>query len=187
MNVLKQSPKAAVAVAAFLKKGGVVICPTDTVYGFLADATNKAAADKIFEIKKRPKSKPLSLFVKNIASAQEVALIDESHEKMLKRFWPGKYTFVFPRNSKKVLYGVHEDTIAIRIPDYPFLNDVLKKVNRPLVQTSTNISGKKPLDSISDIIKQFGRHRIVIVDGGDLKEGKASKIIDAITNKIIRA
>src|SRR3989338_11375193 len=119
-----------------LKSGGVVICPTDTVYGFLADASNKKAVEKIYKIKKRPKSKPLSVFVKDIKMAKEIAIIDEKQEKRLKKYWPGKYTFILKRkytlNSTAVefrVYGVKKDTIALRIPKCRFLNDILKKVN----------------------------------------------------------
>ena len=70
MEILQNSKKSLPKTAAILKKGGVVICPTDTVYGFLADATNKKAVDKIFKIKRRPKSKPLPIFVKDLKMAK---------------------------------------------------------------------------------------------------------------------
>ena len=113
------------------KNGGVVICPTDTVYGFLADATNKKAVDKIFKIKKRPKLKPLPIFVKDIKMAKELAEINKEQEKILKKYWPGKYTFILKRKPNIKLYGVHKNTIAIRIPKYKFLNNLLKKINKP--------------------------------------------------------
>src|SRR3989344_282146 len=80
-----------------LKEGGVVIFPTDTVYGFVADATNKKGVAKIYNIKKRPKSKPLPVFVSGIKMAREVAEIDARQVKILKKFWPGKYTFILKR------------------------------------------------------------------------------------------
>ena len=111
---------------AVLHNGGVVIFPTDTVYGFLADATNKKAVESIYLIKKRLKSKPLPVFVKDFNMAKELAEIDEKQEKNIKKYWPGKYTFILKRKvqSKKrkdksknlELYGVDEKTIAIRIP-----------------------------------------------------------------------
>lgn len=170
--------------ATVLKNGGVVICPTDTVYGFLADASNKKAVEKIYRIKKRPKSKPLSVFVKNIAMANEIAFIDERQTKILKKFWPGKYTFILKRKPGIKIYGVKRDTIALRIPKHAFLQKLLKKIDRPLVQTSVNISGRRTIDTISGIIKQFGKKQILIIDGGDLKSGKASKIIDATKDTI---
>ena len=181
-----------------LKNGGVVVCPTDTVYGFLADASNKKAVDKIFKIKKRPRSKPLPIFVKDLKMAKELAEISEKQAKILQKFWPGKYTFILKskiknQNSKlktknKKLYGVAETTIAIRMPKYKFLNDLLKKADRPLVQTSVNISGKEALIKIREIIQQFKKDKrlSLIIDAGDLKEAKPSKIIDLTTRHLTR-
>lgn len=182
--IIKISPKIVNKVSRFLKRGGVVVCPTDTVCGFLADASNKKAVDKIYKIKKRPKSKPLSVFVKDLKMAREIAYINEEQAKILKKFWPGKYTFILKRKLNIKLFGVKRKTIAIRIPKHPFLNKLLKKINIPLVQTSVNISAQLPLNNIQEIIKIIGRSGlpILIVDGGNLKKSKPSKIID-LTSK----
>jgi len=173
-----------------LKNGGVVVCPTDTVYGFLADATNKKAVDKIFKIKKRPKLKPLPIFVKDIKMAKELAEINKEQEKILRKYWPGKYTFILKRKPNIKLYGVHKNTIAIRIPKYKFLNNLLKKINKPLAQTSVNISGEPSLTKIGDIKAKFGglTSKIIIIDAGNLKKAKPSKIIDLTfkNKKILR-
>lgn len=169
-----------------MQKGGVVICPTDTVYGFLADASNKKAVTAIYKIKQRPTSKPLSVFVKDIKMAQELAEIDERQLKTLENYWPGKYTFVLKRKKGIKLYGLDKNTIAMRIPKYPFLNRLLKKMNRPLVQTSVNISGGHPINTISDIIKQFEDVNVLILDGGNLIKAKPSKIINLTNNEVIR-
>ena len=79
---------------------------------------------------------------------------------------------------------VGKDTVAVRIPNHEFLNKLLKKIDVPLAQTSVNISGKHPLDKIDDIIKQFGKANILIINGGDIRNGKASKVIDATKDTI---
>jgi len=166
----------------------VVICPTDTVYGFLADAGNKKAVAKIYAIKQRPKDKPLPVFVKDIAMAKSLADIDDQQVKVLKKYWPGKYTFVLKRKIGATLYGVDKGTIALRIPKYQFLNDVLKKINRPLVQTSVNISTRDSLKNIDNIMTVFGKSRLVglIIDAGSLKKSNPSKIIDLTSEKVVR-
>ncbi len=194
MKVVKQSQNAAAKAAGFLKNGGVIICPTDTVYGFLADASNKKAVGKIYKIKKRPTSKPLPVFVKDMKMARQLAEIDGRQAKILKKFWPGKYTFILKRKSDVgrpiALYGVDKHTIALRIPKYSFLNSVLKKVNRPLAQTSVNISAKAPLNTIDQIISTFGKNKLVdlVINAGSLKNVKPSKIIDlrSSSTKIVR-
>src|ERR1700680_722151 len=94
---------------SILKKGGMIICPTDTVYGFLADASNKKAVEKIYKIKKRPKSKPLSIFVKDLKMAKELADIDRNTEIWLKKNWPGKVTAVLKRKHGAVFYGLKKN------------------------------------------------------------------------------
>lgn len=186
MKILKKSQKTLEKAVSILKKGGVVICPTDTLYGFLADAQNKKAVEKIFRIKKRPKSKPLPVFVKNLKMVEELTNIDKRSAKILKKFWPGKYTFILKRKNidPYKLYGVSGDTIAIRIPKYKFLNDLLRKINRPLVQTSVNISTQKPLNKARDTLSVFGKNRLVslIINAGDAKKAKPSSIVDLTSN-----
>lgn len=158
-----------------------MFAPLIQVYGFLADALNKKAVEKIFKLKKRPSTKPLPVFVKDIKMAKELAEISSTQEKILKKRWPGKYTFVL--KSKK------SGTIALRIPKYKFLNDLLKKINKPLAQTSVNISGQPALTKIKDILDLLKNcatsevAQILIIDGGDLPKSKPSAIIDLTKNK----
>ncbi len=165
--------------AEIVRKGGVVVFPTDTVYGLIVDATNKKAVEKIFRIKGREKRKWLPVFVKDLKLAKKIAKIDKKQEKFLKSVWPGKTTVVLKRRKGMKLYGVDKDTIAIRTPDYPLLNKLLGRVNKPLVQTSANISGKKPLNNAKDIIKQFKKAKLdLMISDNRLKFSKQSRLID---------
>jgi L-threonylcarbamoyladenylate synthase len=188
MKIAKQSRKLVSETVSVLKKGGVVICPTDTVYGFLADATNKKAVEKIFKIKKRPRSKPLAVFVSSIKKAKSLAEIDERQEKILKKYWPGKYTFILKRKPGVKLYGARKETVAIRIPEYKFLNNLLKKVNRPLAQTSVNISGEAAATELDGIKNKFSKFDILIISAGNLPKNKPSKIVDLTgdNKKVVR-
>lgn len=204
MEIIKENNKKALSRAVqILWNGGVIICPTDTVYGFLADAANKKAVEKIFKLKKRLRSKPLPVFVRDFKMAEKLAEISKEQEKILTlqrgsgqtKYWPGKYTFIL--KSKQIearplsdLVIGKDGTIALRIPKYKFLNDLLKKINRPIAQTSVNISGKSPLTKIGDIISQFARTGlpILIINTGDLPKNRPSVIIDLTKdkNKILR-
>jgi L-threonylcarbamoyladenylate synthase len=183
--------------AKAIKQGRVVICPTDTVYGLVAAATNKKAVERIFKIKKRPKTHPLPVFVKDIKTAKKLAKIGKKDEKFLKKNWPGKVTVVLSRKKTKTkLYGLFNKTIALRIPKYKLVNDLLKKTNLPLTGTSANISGKPTSTKIQDILNQFTLRRgsgqknkpDLIIDAGNLKKSKPSTIIDltAPKHKILR-
>jgi len=102
------------------------------------------------------------------------------------KFWPGKYTFVLKRKAGATLYGVDKKTIALRIPNYKFLNSVLKKINRPLAQTSVNISGQAPIENVKDILEKFTKQDILFINGGDLKKSKPSHMLDLTTEKLTK-
>lgn len=176
---------------SFLKRSKVIIFPTDTVYGLICDATNKKAVEKIFKIKRRPKNKPLPIFVKDIKMAKKFARISKEQKNFLKSVWPGKVTAVLKRKKNKIkLYGADSKTIALRIPNYKLVNILLKKLNKPLVGTSANISGKPASGRLKEILKQFGNKKYqpdLAINGGVLP-GKPSKVIDLtkIPYKILR-
>lgn len=165
-----------------IKQGKVIVCPTDTVYGLIADATNKKAVEKIFKIKKRKDKKPAPIFIKDLKMAKKIAKIDKKQEKFLKLVWPGKVTVVLERKKTvKKLYGVDKKTIALRIPNFKPVNFLLEKLNRPLVGTSANISGKPPSGNLKEILRQFKGKKYqsdLVVDGGNLKPGKPSRVLD---------
>lgn len=158
-----------------IKQGKVLILPTDTVYGLVCDAANKKAVDKIFKIKKRPKSKPLPVFVSDIKMAKKLAIIDKKQEKFLKSVWPGAVTAILKSRQQK------NKTIGLRIPNYRPLLDLVKQLNRPLAETSANISGKPAPGNIKEILKQFNgqKHQPdLIVRHRMSNKAKPSKVID---------
>lgn len=177
-----------------LKRGKAIICPTDTVYGLLADATNKKAVERIFKIKKRPKNKALPIFVKDLKMAEELAEIDKEQEKFLKKVWPGKVTAVLrqkAKNAKLKIYGVDKKTIALRIPNYKLVLGLLKKINRPLTGTSANVSSETASGDIKEVLKQFKSQKLqpdLIIDAGNLPKSKPSTVIDLTASppKILR-
>ncbi len=174
-------------IIKIIKEGGVIIFPTDTVYGLIADATNEKSVEKLFKIKKRPKEKPIPIFVKNIKMAKKFAIINKKQEKILREKWPGKFTFVLKRRKEKI-FGVDEKTIALRIPNYKFINILLEKLNRPLTGTSANISNKPASTKIRDILKQFQNQKVrpdLVINSRNLSKNKPSKIIDLTSKKII--
>jgi L-threonylcarbamoyladenylate synthase len=169
-----------------LKRGRVLICPSDTVYGLICRATDKKAVERVFKIKKRVKTKPIGLFVKDIKMAKKWAWIDARQEKFLKKFWPGKFTAVL--KSKKSLSGiVFKGTVGLRIPGNKFLLSVLERSGCPLAQTSANISGRPASTKIKEALKQFqGRAEQpdLVLDAGDLEPSLPSTVIDLISKKI---
>lgn len=171
-------------MAEALEQGQVIACPTDTVYGLLADATNQEAVDKVFQVKKREKEKPIYIFVKDIEMAKEYAEMSEEQEEFLKKNWPGKVT--------AVLYGKHklpegieskDGKIGLRIPQYQLIQDILARFGKPVTGTSANISGQPSCLDSKEVIAQFegrGFQPDILVDAGKLPESNPSTVIDII-------
>jgi len=182
-------------ITKLIKQGKVIVCPTDTVYGLIADATNKKAVEKIFKIKKRSFKKPIPIFIKNINQAKKLAKINKNQEKFLKISWPGKITVVLERTrlrqdfggrGKIKIYGVDKKTIALRIPKYKLVNAILKEINLPLTGTSANVSNNPSQTQIKKVISQFKKQKHqpdLIIDAGDLKPSKPSIVINLIASE----
>jgi len=173
----------------FLERGQVVICPTDTVYGILADATNNKAVEKVFSIKERSKKKPIPIFVKDIEMAKRLAIIDEHQERFLKEVWPGKITVILKRKQRcglaKELFG-KKNTIALRVPDYKLIRELLCKFKKPLTGTSANLSGKGSIAKINEVFEQFDHEKDkpdLVLDAGNLPSSSSSIIIDLTKKK----
>ncbi len=172
-----------------IKEGGVIVFPTDTVYGLICDAKNKKAVEKLFKIKKRPKGKPISIFVKDIKMAKEFAVINRKQERFFKKVWPGTITAVLkPKKNLPLNISQGKNTIGVRIPDYKLILKLIKKINIPLAQSSANISGRPASTKIRDILKQFKNKKNqpdLILDAGNLKPSEASTVVD-LTGKDLK-
>ncbi len=166
-----------------LKKGGVVALPTDTVYGFFGNAFKKNIVDKIFDIKKRGKHKPIGIFVKDSEMVQRYAVLNEGARKEVERYWPGSVTFIFKKRKTRTFpAGVGtKETIGIRIPNHPLFKKILTEINFPLAQTSANISGEPAFLEAGRIIKEFKNQEPapdLVLDAGKVPGGVASTVVD---------
>ena len=120
------SPASVEKILQTLDSGGLVVAPSDTVYGLLVDATNETAVKKLLAFKNRPIGKPISIFVADYGMLSQQGDVQESQMQLLKRFLPGPFTVVFPSKHKVSRYLESEKgTLGIRIPSYPFITDPL--------------------------------------------------------------
>ena len=171
-----------------LRSGGIVVVPTDTVYGIVGAATSIKAIAKIFALKRRPQEKVLPIFVKDIATARKYAYISDAKIKFLEKVWPGSVTVVFQRKEKlpEILTG-GLNTIGMRIPDYGFLRALLARLDFPLTQTSANVSGLPSAKGMGEVKRYFGRSKIkpdFFVDGGEI-QGEQSTVVDFTGKNLI--
>ncbi len=163
-----------------LRQGGLIVGPSDTIYGIYANAFDKEAVRKIFKVKNRSSEKALPLFVKDIATARKLAYIDDHKARFLERIWPGSVTVVFYK--KDIIPGLvtgGKETVGLRVPAHPFLQELLSRLDFPLVQTSANISGNEPIRSAEEVREQWKKEKAValIIDGGELAQ-QPSTVVD---------
>ncbi len=170
--------------AALLSKGEVVVFPTETVYGLGADATQDEAIAKIYAIKDRPSFNPLIFHVKNVEEAQQWGIFNEMALKLAHTFWPGPLTLVMkklPGTHASLLATAGLDTIALRVPRHPIIQEMLGLLGRPIVAPSANPSGFLSSTTAHHVEKNMGQKVSLILDGGPTETGLESTIIDVST------
>ncbi len=174
-----------------LKQGGLVVFPTDTVYGLLTDAENQQGVDKLLEFKQRPTGKPISIFVTDLSMASQYIDTNNQQLKTLKKIIPGPFTIILPlKVDKKIDSRLKSEkkTLGIRIPNHQLIYNLVKKYKKPLTATSANLSNQSPHYSIKTFLSNLSQKKKdlidLIVDQGKLARNKPSTIIDLTTPKI---
>ncbi len=168
--------------ARILRKGGIVIYPTETVYGIGASIFSEEALKRVFEIKKRGAGKPISVAVSGFDMMDELAYISEKERVFIEKFLPGPVTFLL-RKKKSVpdILTPGTDMVGIRFPDNRLAIELIERAGVPITSTSANISGEAPPRSV-DEIKISADY---ILDGG-VCNGEPSTVVDLVNLKILR-
>ncbi len=182
---LKQNSQSQIIKQAsqVLQQGGLVIYPTETVYGAGVDATQQKAVNKLLAYKSRREGKPLSIAVSNQIMAQNYVQLNKQAQTIYQQFLPGPVT-VISQNKGQVAKGVASEfnTLGIRIPDYPLILNLVKALNKPITSTSANASGKKRPYTIQDILDNLSQKQKLlidlIIDAGKLPKREPSTVID---------
>ena len=168
------------AAVEALRRGELVILPTETVYGLAADAANPLAVAKVYEAKGRPSFNPLISHVADLAAAERIAVLDARALKMAEAFWPGPLTIVAPvRDGSAVsdLARAGLDTVAVRVPAHPLARQVLAAFGGPVVAPSANRSGRPSPTTLADAVEETGFAATVALDGGPCPVGLESTVV----------
>ena len=166
-----------------IKKGGIAIFPTDTVYGIGCNPYNINAVKKIYEIKSREKIKSLPVLAYSLDIVKEITCIDSFTEKIIKKYWPGPLTLILKLTDKKLKRSLKLDKkIAVRIPDSKCTLKLLEKCGL-LVGTSANISGNSSYTNPNECIKNIKNYDIFL-NGGTITSKGESTIIEIENEKI---
>ncbi len=161
-----------------LKEGGVIIYPTDTVYGIGCDIFNKEALDRVKQIKSNPDIKLLSFICPNLKDIAKYARVSDYAYKTMKRLLPGPYTFILPaaKNVPKKLWGKRK-TVGIRIPDHPVALKIVQGLGNPIVSTSTTTrKGELLVDPLE--IRSVFDFQVDLMLASDKISGNPSSVID---------
>ncbi len=172
----------AARAAEILRAGGVVLYPTDTLYGLGADAFSNEAVAKVYAIKSRETDKPIHCIVSDIEMAEKYAEVNDAARALAKALLPGPLTLILKKNPN-LGEGIARDieTIGIRIPAHEFCTALAKEFGKPYTTTSANIAGELPKGSIEEIFTQLGENSEqidLIVDGGKTSSTVPSTVVD---------
>jgi len=166
-----------VDVLAALGRGGLVVVPTDTVYGVGGLVSHAGAVDTLFRLKGRDRTKPIAVLVADADQASEIAVFGPVSRRLAERFWPGGLTLVVPRaNGFDARLGGERSTVGIRCPHHDGLRNLLAR-SGPLAVTSANLAGRPTPSTAAEIAEVFGAQVDAVVDGGTLA-GLASTVVD---------
>lgn len=173
--------------AQIIQNGGIVVFPTETVYGIGGNAFNENAINKIYNIKERTYKKPISVLVNNVKMIESVACdISDEEYTIINKFMPGPLTLILKKkeNIPNILTS-NTDTIGVRIPANELTLKLIEETGVPIATSSANISGDKSNTEIDEIIKNFGDKVDYYIDGGRTSIGIASTVVQIVNRKPI--
>ncbi|WP_411287366.1 L-threonylcarbamoyladenylate synthase [Phenylobacterium sp.] len=166
--------------AAALRQGGLVIMPTETVYGLAADAADPRAVAAVYVAKGRPSFNPLIAHVADLATARRIARFDARALVLAERFWPGPLTLVLPAADEAAVCDLARaglDTVAVRSPAHPLARALLASFGGPLVAPSANRSGRPSPTTFADAVEETGAAAACALDGGPCAIGLESTVV----------
>ena len=171
------------AVAA-LRRGDLVVYPTETVYGLAADATDPEAVERAFEAKGRSREKPVSMALPDVGAAADYVRLSDRERAFCGRFLPGPVTVLLERTDRvpDVLVA-GRDRVGVRVPDHDLSRDLARRVG-PITATSANRSGEPSARRVEEIAPEV-RGRAVVIDRGETP-GTESTVVDVSTGEIVR-
>jgi L-threonylcarbamoyladenylate synthase len=172
-----------------LKKGGLIIYPTETCYGVGVDATNQAAVLKLLHYKRRPEGKAISIAVYDQKMAEQYVELNAEALRIYREFLPGPVT-VISKSKHQVARGLEAEdgTLGIRIPDYGLALELIQKLGRPITATSANSAGKKTPYTVQDIYDNINDVQRVMIDYvmdfGELPHNPPSTVINTTKQEL---
>ena len=183
-RILTATKKNIEEAAEVIKKGGLVVYPTDTVYGLGCDPFNVNAVRKLIEAKGE-RDKPLPILACRMIDVERIAELSERARKLGEKYWPGPLTLVLPRRSLPDVVTLGSAAVGVRIPGNPIAMTLLEHSGGLLVGTSANKTGQPPSSTALEAYEQLKDNVDVVLDGGSAKLRVSSTVID-LTGKEVK-
>ena len=184
MKFLEANDEGIKTAAFLLREGGVVIYPTETVYGLGCLPSDPDAAQRICEIKQRA-DRPLPLICSDIEAARKVVEMTPAAERLAAKFWPGPLTIVLPTKVKYSMWLNHgARTLGLRVTEHPVARKLAQLSGGVIVSTSANVSGDEPAKSAYEAKEIFGNKVDIILDGGPSPRSESSTVVDLSSEEI---
>lgn len=172
--------------AKIIRDGGLVVFPTETVYGLGGDATAPNASKKIYAAKGRPSDNPLIIHVAKPIDAERYAVTCDDYYRLAEKFMPGPLTVILPRKNTIPLETTGGlETVAVRCPSHPIAHKLIATAGIPIAAPSANISGKPSPTNAADVIFDMNGKVDMIIDGGESEIGLESTIIKLDADKAV--
>ena len=172
------------AAEAAISAGGIVVYPTDTLYGIGCDATSSAAVAKLRALKKRDATKPLSILVSDYAMLQRYCAVSPEQERILYCASSGPIHVHTPSQAKLPVCGGME--AGVRVPEHQFMRTVSKQLGTPIVTTSANLSGEKGAAEAGEVSPEIANGADLFIDGGRCQYAQGSTVLDLVRMKVLR-
>lgn len=169
-----------------IENGGIVLFPTETVYGIGANALNDNAVEKIFKAKGRAQDNPLILHISDMSMLDEIATnISELEYKLMDAFWPGPFTIILDKKEGIANTATcNGNTVGVRMPSNKIAHELIKRANCPIAAPSANISGKPSGTNIEDIFEELKDKVDYIIDNGECEIGIESTVVRVINDEV---
>lgn len=185
-NVLDATdPQALIMAQRVAANGGVIVFPTDTLYGMACDPRNPEALARVYDIKGRSAQKALPVLVGGLDQLVEiVSEVPEKARHLLETFWPGPLTIVLPKQPGLPAELTPYPGVAVRMPNHPFALALLQAFG-PLAVTSANLSDHANPGTAEEVLVQLGNSVDLVIDGGRLEIGRGSTILDCGSETLV--
>jgi L-threonylcarbamoyladenylate synthase len=189
IDITKNKEEAMLKAKTILGNGGLIVYPTETCYGLGCDATNHKALAKLLKYKKFRGSKPISIAVTDREMAEKYVNINEMADNLYKNYLPGPITVISMNKGELVPPVVSiQGAVGVRVPNYPFMLEVIKEFGKPITATSANVSYKAAPYNIDQLIKDLPKRSAdlidLILDAGTLPQNPPSTVLDTTMNQL---